>query len=64
MSEFLHMGGYAAYVWSSYAIAFIVLLPTILIPLRENKRLMKHLKGKYKRDKALAKQQQEQQDNK
>ncbi len=26
MTEFLHMGGYAAYVWPSYGIATIVLL--------------------------------------
>ncbi|WP_042443937.1 heme exporter protein CcmD [Azospirillum sp. B510] len=26
MNEFLHMGGYAAYVWPAYAIATIVLL--------------------------------------
>ena len=26
MSEFLHMGGYAAYVWPAYAITAIVLI--------------------------------------
>jgi heme exporter protein D len=58
MTEFLHMGGYASYVWSSYGLALIVLLPTLLLPIRENKRLIKKLKGKYRREQAelLAKQ--------
>jgi len=29
MSEFLYMGGYATYVWSSYGIALVVLLANI-----------------------------------
>ncbi len=52
MSEFFYMGGYASYVWSSYTLALIVLLPTILLPILENKRLIKKLKGKYKRQQA------------
>ena len=58
MTEFFHMGGYAAYVWSSYGLALIILLPALLLPIRENKRLIKKLKGKYKREQAelLAKQ--------
>ncbi len=52
MAEFFHMGGYAAYVWSSYALALIVLAPTMLLPFRENKQLIKKIKGKYKREQA------------
>ena len=44
------MGGYAAYVWSSYGLALIVLLPTLLLPIRENKQLIKKIKGRYKRE--------------
>ena len=50
MAEFFHMGGYAAYVWSSYGLALIVLLPTLLLPIRENKQLIKKIKGRYKRE--------------
>ena len=50
MAEFFYMGGYAAYVWSSYALALIVLVPTMLLPIRENKQLIKKIKGKYKRE--------------
>jgi heme exporter protein D len=34
MTEFLNMGGYAAYVWPSYAIAAIVMLGLLLGSLR------------------------------
>jgi heme exporter protein D len=61
MAEFLHMGGYASYVWSSYGIAFIVLLPLLLLPIREKKRLIKKLKGKYKREQAELQQSSENQ---
>jgi len=50
MTEFFHMGGYASYVWSSYGIAFISLLITMLLPLRVNTAIIKRLKGRYKRE--------------
>jgi len=37
MTEFLHMGGYAGYVWSSYGITAAVLIVSLLLPLIENK---------------------------
>lgn len=33
-AEFFNMGGYAFYVWSSYAIAAVVLLANLVLPLR------------------------------
>jgi len=42
MSEFLYMGGYAFHVWTSYALAFVVLLINILGPsLRHKKKLQR-----------------------
>lgn len=32
--DFLHMGGYAAYVWSAYAICITVLVINLIIPVR------------------------------
>ncbi len=32
--EFLHMGGYAPYVWSSYALAAVVLFFNLWLPAR------------------------------
>ena len=43
MSEFLHMGGYAGYVWSAYGIALIVLIANLLQPVFSNRKLRKRL---------------------
>ena len=40
MNEFFHMGGYAFYVWSSYAIALVVLLLNVLVPMRNRRKLL------------------------
>jgi len=50
MTEFFHMGGYASYVWSSYGIAFISLLLTVILPLRANTAIIKRLKGRFRRE--------------
>jgi heme exporter protein D len=41
--DFLHMGGYAGYVWSAYGIALVVLLWNLVVPVlnqRETERLI------------------------
>ena len=40
LTEFFHMGGYAFYVWTSYAIALFVLLINVILPLRQRKKLL------------------------
>ena len=40
LTEFFHMGGYAFYVWTSYAIALFVLLINVIRPLRQRKKLL------------------------
>jgi heme exporter protein D len=40
LNEFLHMGGYAFYVWTSYGIALIVLLANILLPVLQRRKLL------------------------
>ena len=49
-SAFIDMGGYGRYVWSAYAIAFVVFVYNITRPIlmrkqviREQKRLQQHL---------------------
>lgn len=49
MHDFFHMGGYALYVWSSYGLAFIVLILNIIIPLRREKKLLNSIAIKTKR---------------
>lgn len=43
MSEFFHMGGYAFYVWMSYAIAAVIMAANLLIPLARRSRLLADL---------------------
>ncbi len=47
--EFLAMGGYGFYVWTSYAIGFVVLVLNIIIPLMQRKQLLRELALKQKR---------------
>lgn len=49
MSDFLHMGGYAFYVWTSYGIAFVVMLIGIIKPLLVQKQQLRGLKLKRQR---------------
>ena len=40
MSEFLQMGGYAAYVWSAYGITLIVLIINIWAAFRSHTEML------------------------
>jgi heme exporter protein D len=40
LTEFLHMGGYAFYVWTSYGIAAVILVANLVAPMRQRKRLL------------------------
>ena len=43
LSEFLHMGGYAFYVWTSYGLAALVLVAIWISPWRRERRILKDL---------------------
>ncbi|HET9032372.1 MAG TPA: heme exporter protein CcmD [Dokdonella sp.] len=49
MTDFLAMGGYGAYVWSSYAIFVIALLIDFLSPRLRYRRVIADLRGRLKR---------------
>ncbi len=49
LEEFFNMGGYAPYVWSSYAIALVVLLFNLLSPLLHHRKLLAQLARRAKR---------------
>ena len=42
-SEFFHMGGYALYVWGSYAATAIVLVVNVILPITRKKRVIRML---------------------
>ena len=48
LEEFFHMGGYAVYVWSSYGLAFIVMLLIFIKPITARKQILKDLRMKYR----------------
>ncbi len=50
MNEFLHMGGYAAYVWSAYGISLVVLILNIILPIRHEQALLHAIKKKLQRE--------------
>jgi heme exporter protein D len=49
LTEFLHMGGYGFYVWSSYGIALLVLLVNIIVPARQKTKLLTDIARKARR---------------
>lgn len=49
MKEFLHMGGYAMYVWPSYGLALIVLLWNVIMPMRRRKQNIASIKRRLRR---------------
>jgi heme exporter protein CcmD len=53
MAEFFHMGGYAFYVWTSYALAVIVLVLNILAPIQRRRRLLRELAQRVRRERRV-----------
>ena len=51
LNEFLHMGGYGAYVWSAYGITFVAMVLSIVIPLRQHSSIRQRLTRQLKRKK-------------
>ena len=43
LSEFLHMGGYAFYVWTSYAIATVVLVANLVVARHKRSKLLQEI---------------------
>jgi heme exporter protein D len=49
LQEFLAMGGYGFYVWTSYGICLIVLLANVVIPIIQRKNFLRQQALKQKR---------------
>jgi heme exporter protein D len=49
MREFFAMGGYAAYVWPSYALALIILIGNIIAPMQQRKKIVSDIARKIRR---------------
>lgn len=49
-SEFFNMGGYAFYVWTSYALTLVVIVANIISPIMQRKKVIKQIKRTLKRE--------------
>jgi heme exporter protein D len=52
MSDFFAMGGYAGYVWTAYAVFFVVLAIDAAAPVLQRRRALRELSGRLKRSSA------------
>lgn len=50
LSEFFHMGGYAAYVWSSYGIWLVVMLINVILPVHRLRETQSRLSRRYRKE--------------
>ncbi len=49
-SEFFHMGGYAFFVWTSYALTLIVVVANIVSPIIQRRKIIARVKRAIKRE--------------
>ena len=49
LTEFLHMGGYAFYVWSSYAVVTVTMVWIVLSSRSRHRRALRDLAGRARR---------------
>lgn len=49
-SEFFNMGGYAFFVWTSYALALVIVVANIVSPLMQRKKIIARIKRAVKRE--------------
>ncbi|QUN07698.1 heme exporter protein CcmD [Shewanella yunxiaonensis] len=54
VTEFIHMGGYAFYVWLAYGVAYGALAILIGFCLTRKNRVLKEIAAKVKREERLA----------
>ncbi len=52
MKEFFAMGGYAFYVWTSYALAAVVLAANVVVARHRHKEQLARIARKLKREQA------------
>lgn len=49
-ADFFHMGGYAFFVWTSYALTFAVIVANIVLPIMQRKKVIARIKRAIKRE--------------
>jgi heme exporter protein D len=54
-ADFFHMGGYAVFVWSSYGLALVMVVVSVVSPIMQRKKIVARIKRAIKRE-AMQKQ--------
>lgn len=49
-SEFFNMGGYAFFVWTSYALFLVVIVANIVLPVMQRKKVIAQIKRTIRRE--------------
>ncbi len=49
-SDFFKMGGYASFVWTAYAVFFVVLIADAIAPVLQRRRTLRELRGRRRRE--------------
>ena len=49
-SEFFNMGGYAFYVWTSYALTLVLVVANIVLPIMQRKKIIARVRRAIKRE--------------
>jgi heme exporter protein D len=49
LGEFLNMGGYALYVWASWALALVIMIANYVAPLRRERQLLRQFARRERR---------------
>ena len=50
VTEFLYMGGYAFYVWSSFLLSLVVMVAHLIQPWRREKRILREIRNRQIRE--------------
>lgn len=50
MNEFFAMGGYGHFVWPSYALALVILIAHVVVPLRYRRQLIADIQRRLRRE--------------
>lgn len=53
-STFFAMGGYAVFVWTSYALTAVILALNVIMPLRQRKHIIRRVKRAVRREQLRA----------
>jgi len=54
-AEFFDMGGYAFFVWTSYALTFVVIVMNSVSPIMQRKKIIARIKRAIKREAIISK---------